>query len=713
MINRLYIIVAIILIYNNKQFHINAFTTTIAGGYLLHPETCVFLEPSPNTTFPLITTHWGEVSGDGNPSDSVIIQIRPTYRFDGSTFGGGFTQGPIFNPEKVTIPWSYCGSDGESYSPITLQPDWPIPTTAGCEGLLLYGYEDIPIIPIDNTIGFNSSIVGKRVRRIDVGYPSQYKGTITYLRPNPGCPTPNVLNFRVLLNITGLNNINDVTPIAYQDSVSLITKYCPVYGLACDLVPRPVNSLRYNPRITITPMCKQVMPFSTAFNLAAYQLMMGGPIKGPSDTGLNPVPLNSIVYEIKVDNLPEPLSIQIKLLFNYVNGTSPSDTIKGPYYVDQQSVYYVASMGTNPAIVQAQYYNDNEPFVEIWNEATLSYLDRCYCSSDNSTVPNLICDSATEPNMISPIARNILPNFNAMPDVYVDAPTCAFYINNGSQVFTGVTFGVESYVVTDQIGATVIYLWEVGGTPIESVDISTPTLPNTNMVINTVGIITVNLTVYLQDFVPPRIRRCAQNLQVFNGAPTASLVPQSATIPLVTFQQLDGSGSTSPPTFGSPVWSWSIVFGPPAGGSLTTTTGPITDFSATIVGVYIVTMQVCNDVACATLSATIIAGSTPSPLVPPVDCFNQSTPPFNFTAPTVPTPSPIAPTPSTPVIPAPIGHGGIFGPVAAIPASAITALTFIAVLIAVLLVFIGIALIIRRAFPNKDINKERQQRKEL
>lgn len=675
------------------------FTTTISGGYTLEPNTCVFLEPGlySEPTFPLATTHWGEVSGDGNPSDSVIIQIRPSYRFDGSTYFLGFTEGPIYVPDKVTIPWPYCGDSSMFYSPITLQPDWPTPTTPGCEGLLLYGYESIATIAQDNTMGFNSSIIGISVNRLDGGYPSPWRGTITWIRPTL-CLTPNLPTVRVLLNTTGLDDIDDITPLAYTDSATSTTKYCPVYGLGCGRVPRPPDSIKYDPVITLQPICKQILAFDSSYSLSDYEAIMGVGMKGPQN-----VPQNAIVYQLKVDNLPPSVAIQVRLKFGYVNDTSLTivDTIVGPYYVTQDTVYFIPSLGTYPAIVSAQYYNDVQPFKEVWNEAKLLYLDRCRCGPTNAT-SNIVCDSdPNEPSMISPVVRTTeLPTYpDATPYSYVDAASCAFYINNGDPVYKGIIFSVTSYVVTDTVGATITYLWQVAGAPQDKITITSPTAATTNVIVDVVGIVTLNFTVTLTlpgDLIP-HVRNCSQRFQILTGAPTASLTPSSATIPLVTFLVLDGSASTTPAPFGPLSWQWSISLSPPGGGgTLSSTTLPIITFSGSIAGVYIVTMKVSNNVGTSTLSSVINVGAGPQPVLPPESCYNASEPPFNFVVPTQPSPSPITPVPSPIEIPVPVGNGGILGPIAAIPASAIPIITATVMIIIVLLVCVGFFVTVRR-----------------
>lgn len=656
---------------------------TIAQGYANAPDTCQFLgPPSPQ---PLATTHWGEVSGDGNPSDSIILQIYPTYRFDGATNFLGWSEGPVHVPSRITVPYDYCGSHPWAYAPITVQPDWPIPTTAGCIGFLLYGYEDIPLIGIDNTIGQNGTIVGTQVHRLDPGGPgSPYRGTITWFRPPITCTTPSLPTFRVLLNATGeMNRDSPVAPILYEDSATGQVKYCPVYGLGCGGLPRPIDSPPFDPQVAVIPVCRQVMPFSVAYSVADYEAVFGVGVRGP-----NNVAQNAVVYQISVDHLDAPIGVQVSLLFDYVDGSGgPPDTIAGPFVVNQQLIYFVASLGDQPAIVKQQLYSPVQPFVEVWNEVNLLNLDACDC---NSTTGNLVCDGNPQPNMLSPAPRPAVPNYNVPPAAYVDSVTCTQYVNGGQPVYAGVSFTLESAAVTSWPSFLIEYLWQFSSVPIGTATIVAPTAATTTATLTAVGIATVNLTVSLTGFDPPRFQNCSQRITVLTGAPTASLVPQAATILVATFLVLDGSASTSPPLFGALTWTWAITFGPLGGGTLSSTSNPTTTFSATLPGSYTVSMTVTNNVASRLLLAVINVQTTASPAVPPDSCFNLNPAPFEFVVPPNPPPGPITPAPPTaaPLAPA---FNGLFGPAFAVSPETSRFVVSLVTIIVVVVVLIAIA----------------------
>lgn len=680
---------------------VRAVPGTIAQGYINAPDTCQFLSsPVPQ---PLATTHWGEISGDGNPSDSIILQIYPSYRFDGATNFLGWSEGPVFPPDRVTMPYDYCGMDPWAYSPIATQPDWPIPTTLGCDGDLLYGYEDIPLIPIDTTIGQNGTIVGQQVHRLDPGGPgSQFRGTITWFRPPLTCLTPNLPTFRVLLNATGeVNRDSPVAPILYQDSATGQIKYCPVYGLGCGGLPRPVASPPFDPQISVIPICRQVMPFSVAYTVADYEAVFGVGVRGP-----NNVPQNAVVYQIRVDRLDVPIGVQVTLLFDYVDGASgsPPDTIAGPFIVNQATIYYVASMGVFPASVKQRLYNPTQPFVEIWNEVNLLYLDACNCNSTGGGSGNVICDADPEPNMLSPVPRASVPNYNIPPAAYADSVTCTIYVNNGQPVYAGVAFTLDSAAVTSWPPILVQYLWQFSSVPPGSSTIVAPTASTTTATLSVVGIATVNLTMSLLPPGPAGFQNCSQTITVLSGAPTASLIPQSATIPLFTFLVLDGSASTSPPTFGALTWAWAITFGPVGGGTLSSTSLPTITFSASLPGIYTVSMTVTNNVGYKLLLATINVQSAATPISPPDPCFNLNPAPFEFVVPPNPPPSPVTPAPPTnpPLAPA---FNGILGPVFAIPPSTVTFVSAFFIIVIVIILLLATLLIVYRALYREAPHK--------
>lgn len=645
-------------------------TQTIAAGYTANPLTCHFLPPAADnfTTFPLIKAYWGTIGADMNPSASVILQVNPTYRFNGAIVPQNWTEGRVFVPTKVTVPLPVCAINTFSWN-VFSQPPYATPTTVGCNvpKTLLYGFEDIPVAGAQSLveIGNIGPIATLFAPRLDPGYPFNWVGTVSWIRPT-GCTSPN-LSFQLLTNTTGLSDDFALSPSRYTDIASGQTRSCPIPGFFCSNNPRPVGSPIYNASPNIIATCKSLMPFNNSWTTQQrleYERVFGLGARGPIN-----VASNAITYNFRTDNLVPPVAVKSLLQLDYVAGSIPVDTILGGpsgFDIIQTEVLFKPSLGTHPALAKPKFYNLVSAFIFKYNERQLGFLPACKCGvnvpCDNTNA--LLEDhvSSTNPDDPAPTGRNktSVPNFNNAV-TFIAGPVCNFTINNGEPVFAGLPFIVTS-LSTGGVG-TIFYNWQLSHLPPSGGFIASPI--QTSLVTVTIFAPTVNFTstmimnhTVLNLYGEPVT--CTQNFTVYAEGPISSLVPSDTTIFLGQSLTLDGTGSYSP--VGGPVqYNFSIVFNPGnAGILLRDPSRAVVLFTTPALGVYVVMLDVFNEISSSSSQAVIrvVPEGTiiPSPLAPSVPvggnftCFNPL-PPFNFTIPPPTSPTPIAPIPSTPGTP--------------------------------------------------------------
>lgn len=587
--------------------------TTIAQGYAITPSTCVFTPPSTGNASVPFNARLVNSTYLGGTNSTLRLDAGPSFNFSDAV--GNFSAGQVYVPDVLTFTVPYCTAS-------TFQWNLAL-TTPGCVAPLYYAYNDITAIkpgtvavPVDPTINgaAGSLIQGVYVPANDVQL--QFLGTVTWFRPNATCPSVNPL-FRLSFLINNLFDVADGGITAYTDSGSGETKYCVTYGLRCNNLPRQSGpgTTPYDPLPQLIPICRQTAPpLNGNLTQLSYEAIYGVGFRAPIN-----VPLSSIVYMLRADNIQAPYVIWTRVTFEYPIGGLPATQITGVLDNQFSPIQYVVSPGTIPARVTVQYYSPlRSPLLVTANEALLSYLPACNCG----TSPNIVCNP-TNSTVVSAASRADVPNFNAAV-AFTDLPTCVFYVNNGNPIVQRVNFQVQS-------GATggvppLQYAWRLLNLPPSAGVIFAPA--NTAIVtmrVDATVTFTIRMIVYSQNNAS---RQCDQPVTVIAGFPTASVFPTDATIFTNTFLVLDASGSSSPNGI-IDGYLWQVIFPPPpaTGWSLNSTTGKVVLFTASVARQYQIIVRVRNNAGetNANVRVTVLAmppqqPPTTAPVQPPGPC---------------------------------------------------------------------------------------------
>ena len=591
--------------------------TTIAQAYAAFPNVSKY-DPPGDLGLPNARTIQVTYNGAFNSRGTVVVNVGPSYSFNCTTLLE-CSGGQEWVPSQLVFPFPYCASSALTYNTNATMGV----TTPGCEAPLIYGenylpsladgYPDFPVQPQFNgnySTGFDNVINPAFAAPLDQGTPAATIGTYTWNRPST-CANPNP-SFQLSFAMTGIYDTVVSTAVAYTDSATNITAYMIVFGLSCDFVPRPPTSPQYNPVLVVTALCKNLMPFNASYNYTQYQQLFGAGYIGPL------LPLYSIVYQVRVDNLKEPGAILIWLRFTYVQGSGQTTSIVGPLVVHYDNIFFIASQGGFPAQMDVRAYSAGNPFgVGVGgfgasvNEATQTFnLGNCNCGTN----PSVVCF----PNntMETSVPRMDVPNYNvAVP--YLEVPSCIIFVNsqgppfpNGSNPAVGAPFKVTA----GNPGFPVTYAWQLTNLPPSAGFITPPA--NTQIVTVTINapgqysigliIATVNVAVI-----------CNATFTVANARPIAVIVPTFAVTLASQPVTLDGTGSISPDT--SPLtFLWSIPFQPAGGdGNLDSTSASVVVFTANVIGFYSVYLNVTNDRASAGTQARIQVVAMLPPVSPP------------------------------------------------------------------------------------------------
>ncbi len=647
------------------------YAQTLASGYLTYPDTC-----SVNGANEPLIKAFALVSS--TPALTSYIAL-PHDTFN-STNATAVALGKVFVPNTILFPFPYCGQ--------MFQYDLPT-TTAGCDGLIFYGVQSI-IADGNTTDGLNfdspwwPADYTKIVLWRDISPAFATIGTLEWERPATCAPTN--VNFQLNLTMTGLFDTYNTNSYAVKilDDQGL-QRRCTVLGNNCYPTHRPNSAATFDPKPGVYPVCRQVLPFDPSFSVVDYDVLFGSlTARAPSN-----VPVNSVVYQVRLDNLPDPGAVKTYVLFRYVNGSGPPSIVQ--YFASRfGTVQYTFSAGVSPAVVSATYYNLNNGAavvppnsfvnVTILNEYATGFLPSCLCGV------NVICD-ANNFSMNASVPRSQVPGFIDSPTVSL-APTCSIVVNDGKPVVLGVTFSLYGIPLLGAGGYT--YIWQLAPELGSVAHLFGFNTQQVNAVISSMTNATVDLYITSGGFTS----RCSALFTVRSGTPTAVVVPgPNVAMNLSTVLTLDASGSISPDN--TPLmYSWTVVFSDPqTHATITNGNSPVITFAVNATGLYVVSVNVTNihGTSAANVQVTVFnttapavpsaPGTSPSnPFVSPVCIVSTPTPPSPAVPPTPPLP-PLGPTGPTPAVQPPTIP--FLPPIGISPSAATGTITIIGVILGV------------------------------
>lgn len=533
-------------------------------------------------------------------------------------------------PNMITMPYPYCATNVSIVGG----------TCPG--GTLYYGYMQIPRtgsgVPANEGNAYilngetSSSIVGMNIPSLDAGGSSPSRGTLTYLPP-PNCIIQdNSWNLRI-----GFRGMFDVPgngyPISYEDSASGRTGYMVSYGLDCVTTPRSPNASPILSGAILLPVCRGILPRSSATDIALYEQIYGVGTVGPSNSEED---LN--VYMLRVDNLLPNIYVIAKLAINYVDDTFEFKTIQASF----DRVMYIQTTKRLPAIIYGCFGHVNcDPFSNLlYNENELYYTQQCacgrtvYCPSPNNTM--ILLDTNFD--------RSLLPYFQN-PSGFTLTPTCAFIINpemNQSMPIPGIPFSLSS--VSSGGVLPLAHSWIFFDSPVATLIPPTTGL-SVAAIVTFPGFYNVRLAVTGAN---GYTTTCTRTFEVFYTLPYVCYTPTSLgnsfTLLLgqsVTFDASCSISSTGTPlTYGWRAYTVNNISASEFPFTMSTTTGTSNQVSAAFPGQAMIFLNVTNELGSSTttiyitISPMTATPSTPLPpfLLPiaPTPFINPPTEPFSL-----------------------------------------------------------------------------------
>jgi hypothetical protein len=443
----------------------------------------------------------------------------------------------------------------------------------------------------------------------DVGSPSPFAGTLTWLKPQDGgCDAVSVPDDFITFSISGLSeqSINNTAPaiVQYDENDDTTQRHVYIPWMSCEpSLARPTAASVLTPEITLQPYCRSVGR-KTSILPPGYMPLKSGGLYSPANLFDN-----SVVYTLSASGLPSggvSPDIGVWALVKFEYPTNPALNKEfGPFVLGPADRVFVSdpqdlAIVPDQPLVYIKRFSPSNPWTLEWRQAQVSVIPACSCLASTNYQANVVCDSNAALNI--QLNRPIPFTYSIMRKVMGEVPACDLSLTNGFQnasdaILASGVYNVDAVVTTTANIPS--YRWSVLSAAPGAFTFLGPVsnVLSTSFRVSANSVSSITITMNISQSGPDDSLRgeCSLTLKVYQGFPVAIVAPNNVLLSPGMSVVLNASRSYS--TTGEYLtWSWSVLYASTEQGITLAQTGnqSTTTITAFETGSYVINVRVAN-----------------------------------------------------------------------------------------------------------------------